>query len=233
MKKLICALFLAAFTALPAAADVNLSDDFGKHFGPGSNLRAYNQDIINLIGSSDFHAGNSPTFPGFNVGVLFNAIKTADDNNISSEDYMTAGFLNASTKLPVIDVGIIVRGTHFNGLDSIGGGLTYDKTLFEFLNVSVGGFYDRASTDYYTLDHYSVSAMASMDVIIFTPYVGAGYDWGALSTRRFAQNRSTHDGAARYTVGVNVQWMPFIYFFGAYTHTQNNGSFNGGVGFSF
>ena len=233
MKKLISALFFVVLSVLPAMADVNLSDDFGRHFGPNSNLRAYNQDIINLIGTADFHAANAPSFPGFNVGLLFNAVKTAKDNNISSEDYMAAGFLSAATKLPVIDVGVVVRGTHFNGLESIGGGLTYNKTVLEVFNVSVGGFYDHASTDYYSLNHYSVSAMASTNLLIFTPYVGAGYDWGDFSTRRFAQNRSTNDGAARYTLGVNVQWMPFVYLFGAYTHTQNNGSFNGGVGFSF
>ena len=233
MKKRLSALLLAAFLALPVAADVNLSDDFGAHFGPGSNLQAYNKDIINLIGTADFHAANSPTFPGVNVGLLFNAVKVSGSNNISSEDYMAGGFLSAATKLPVLDVGVVLRGTNFNGLKSIGGGLTYNKTFFEFLRMSVGGFYDHASTDYYALNHYSVSAMASTDFLVFTPYAGVGYDWGDISTRRFAQNRSESDGAARYTVGVNMQWMPMIYLFGAYTHTHGNGSFNGGVGFSF
>ncbi len=233
MKKLICALFFAVLCALPAAADVNLSDDFGKHFGPGSNLRAYNKDIINLIGISDFHAVNPPTFPGFNLGVLFNAVKTSGDNNISSEDYMSSGFISASTKLPVLDFGFAVRGGHFNGLKSIGGGLTYNKTFFEILHASIGGFYDHASTDYYSLNHYSITAMASTDFLVFTPFVGAGYDWGDLSTRRFDQNRSSNTSAARYTIGTNVQWVPMFYLFGAYTHTHGNGSFNGGVGFSF
>ena len=224
---------MAAF-ALPAAADTNLSDDFGKHFGPNSNLGAYNKDISNLIGMSDFHSGSSPAFPGFDIGVTFNAIKPSNSNNISSENYLMAGFVSASTKIPVIGLGAVVRGTYFNGLESIGGGLTYHTTWVEFLNVSVGGFYDHARTDYYSLNHYSVSAMASTSLLIFTPYVGIGYDYGDISTRKFgALDRSSKDGSMRYTAGVNANVFPLIYVFAAYTKTQGDGSINGGVGFSF
>ena len=233
MKKMILAVLFGATLALPAVADVNLSDDFGKHFGPNSNLGAYNKDISNLIGMSDFHSGSAPAFPGFDLGITFNAIKPSHSNNISSENYLMSGFLSVSTKIPVIGVGAVVRGTYFNGLESIGGGLTYHTTFVEFVNVSAGAFYDRASTDYYTLDHYSASVMASTTLLIFTPYVGLGYDYGDISTRKFTQNRSSKDGAMRYTVGVNAKLFPPIYVFVAYTKTQGNGSVNGGVGFSF
>ena len=233
MKKIVLAILFSAALAVPAAADVDLSDDFGKHFGPNSNLSAYNKDISNLIGLSDFHSGSAPAFPGFDLGVTFNAIKPSSDNNISSEDYLMAGFVSASTKIPVIGLGAVVRGTYFNGLESIGGGLTYHFTVAEVVNVSTGAFYDHASTDYYSLNHYSVSATASTSLLIFTPYVGIGYDYGDISTRKFAQNRSSKDGSMRYTVGVNAKVLPFIYVFAAYTKTQGDGSINGGVGFSF
>ena len=233
MKKIILAVLFSAALAVPAAADVDLSDDFGKHFGPNSNLSAYNKDISNLIGLSDFHSGSAPAFPGFDLGVTFNAIKPSSNNNISSEDYLMTGFISASTKIPVIGLGAVVRGTYFNGLESIGGGLTYHFTAVDFLNISAGAFYDHASTDYYSLNHYSVSATASTSLLIFTPYVGIGYDYGDISTRKFAQNRSSKDGSMRYTVGVNAKVLPFIYVFAAYTKTQGDGSVNGGVGFSF
>ena len=234
MKKIALAFLLTAALSFPAAADTNISDDFGKHYKPGvSNLSAYNHDISNLIGLADFHSGNAPTFPGFDVGLTFNTIKPSSSNNITSEDYLMAGFLSASTKIPVVGIGVVARGTYFNGLESIGGGLTYGTTFVEFLHVSAGAFYDRASTDYYTLNHYSVSASASTTVLIFTPYVGVGYDYGDLSTRKFTQNASTHDGSMRYTVGVNAKVMPFIYVFAAYTKTRGSGNVNGGVGFSF
>lgn len=234
MKKLLFVVAFLAAVAFPAAADTNLSDDFGKHYGPGSNIRAYNQDISNLIGMADFHSGNAPSFPGFDIGASLNVIKTAHDNNISSEDYMVSGLLSAQTKLPVLGLGAVVRGTHFNGLESIGAGLTYSTDFIEFLNITVGGFYDHARTDYYSLNHYSVSASASTTLLIFTPYIGVGYDYGDFSTRHFgALDRSTHDSAMRYTAGVNVKVLPFIYVFGAYTKTQGNGSFNGGLGVHF
>ena len=234
MKKIILTILFSAELILPAAADVNLSDDFGKNFKPGvSNLSAYNKDISNLIGLADFHSGSSPAFPGFDLGITVNAIKPSDSNNITSEDYLMAGFVSASTRIPVVGIGAVVRGTYFNGLESIGGGLTYHTTLIEFLNLSVGAFYDHANTDYYSLNHYSASATASTSLIIFTPYVGIGYDYGDISTRKFDQNRSSKDGSMRYTIGVNAKVMPMIYVFAAYTKTQGEGSINGGVGFSF
>lgn len=233
MRKIILAILFCATLTLPAAADTNISDDFKKHFNPDtSNLGAYNKDISNLIGLSDFHSGSSPAFPGFDVGITFNAIKPSSKNNISSEDYLMSGFLTVSTRIPVIGLGAVLRGTYFNGLESIGGGLTYHTSALEFLNISAGAFYDHASTDYYSLNHYSVSAMASTSLLIFTPYVGLGYDYGDISTHKFDRNRSSRDGAMRYTIGVNAKVMPLIYVFAAYTKTQGNGSINGGVGFS-
>lgn len=235
MKKIVLAILFSAVAALPALADVDLSDDFGKHYrGAASNLSAYNKDISNLIGMSDFHSGSAPAFPGFDVGITFNAIKPSNSNNITSEDYLMAGFVSASTKIPVIGVGAVLRGTYFNGLESIGGGLTYSTTFVEFLNVSVGAFYDHASTDYYSLNHYSASVTASTSLLIFTPYVGIGYDYGDISTRKLNYpDRTSTDGAMRYTIGVNAKVLPMIYVFAAYTKTQGDGSINGGVGFSF
>lgn len=234
MKKIILTTLLFAALSLPVAADTNLSDDFGKHFGPNSNLSAYNKDISNLIGLADFHSGSSPAFPGFDLGITFNAIKPSNSNNITSEDYLMTGFVSASTRIPVVGIGAVVRGTYFNGLESIGGGLTYHTTMVEFINLSFGAFYDHARTDYYSLNHYSVSATASTSLLIFTPYAGIGYDYGDISTRKFgSDDRSSKDGSMRYTVGVNAKVMPFIYVFAAYTKTQGDGSINGGVGFSF
>lgn len=234
MKKIVLVLLFIVSAILPAIADTDLGDDFGKHFGPNSNLSAYNKDISNLIGMADFHSGSAPAFPGFDLGVTFNAIKPSGSNNISSEDYLMAGFVSASTRIPVIGLGAVVRGTYFNGLESIGGGLTYHTNVLEFLNVSAGAFYDHARTDYYSLNHYSVSVTASTSLLIFTPYAGIGYDYGDISTRKFGSlDRSSKDGSMRYTVGVNAKVLPFIYVFAAYTKTQGDGSINGGVGFSF
>ena len=234
MKKLLFTLLGMFLMAEIAVASTNISDDFvAGYAGAASNLSTYNKDINTMIGLTDFHTGKATSFPGFDIGGTFTAVKVGKDNNISSEDYLMTGFLRAETFIPVANITATVRGTNFNGFESIGGGIKYTYTLLDLVHFSVSGFYDRAKTDWYTADHYSASAVASTSVVFFTPYVGVGYDYGELNTRHFATNRSTSDGALRYTAGVNVHPFPFVYLFAAYTKTAANDGFNGGLGISF
>lgn len=233
MKKVFVLLF-ALFAFIPAArAAGNIADDFRAHFGVNSDLAAYNKDIGALIGIADFHTGRGTTFPGFDIGATMTAVKPSSANNISSEDYIYTGFLSAETKIPVVGLGVVVRGTDLNGFESLGGGLKYNFSLLETVHFSLGAFYDRAKTEWYTQDHYSASAAASMNVLFLTPYVGVGYDYGEIKTRGFAHNRSSSDGAARYTAGVNFKPFPFVYVFASYTKTAGNEGFQGGLGLNF
>lgn len=232
MKKLLTALLgVLAFAGYASAA--NIADDFRAHYTAASDLSAYNKDINTLIGIADFHTGKGTSFPGFDVGATFSAIKPSSSNNISSEDYIYTGFITAETKIPVLDLGVVVRGTDMNGFESLGGGLKYNFGLFDTIHISLSGFYDRGKTDWYTTDHYSASAVASMNVLFLTPYVGMGYDYGELETRDLFPSRSTSDGAMRYTAGVNLKPFPFVYVFAAYTKTSNNHGLQGGIGLNF
>ncbi|MBP3513856.1 MAG: hypothetical protein J6J74_05180 [Elusimicrobiaceae bacterium] len=243
MKKVFVLIF-AFFAFAPfAKASNNIADDFRNHFGVNSNLSAYNKDISSLIGIADFHTGRGTTFPGFDIGVTMTAIKPSSSNNISSEDYIYTGFLSAETKIPVVGLGVVVRGTDMNGFESLGGGLKYNFSVLDTVHFALGAFYDRAKTDWYTQDHYSASASASMNVLFLTPYVGIGYDYGEIETRGFnglhdswgnsLHNRSSSDGAARYTAGVNFKPFPFVYVFASYTKTAGNEGFQGGLGLNF
>ena len=234
MKKTLLAVIGLLISCTATWADTNISDDFHAHYNPNvSDLSAYNKDINTLIGLTDFHTGKATSFPGFDIGGTFSAVKVGSHNDISSEDYLMTAFLSAETFIPVANVTVTVRGTGFNGFESIGAGLKYNYQLLELINVTVAGFYDRAKTDWYTTDHYSASAVASASVLFLTPYVGVGYDYGDLTTRHYASNRSTSDGAMRYTAGVNVSPFPFVYFFVAYTKTAANGGIHTGVGVNF
>nr|QGT50878.1 hypothetical protein Elusimicrob2101_1410 [uncultured Elusimicrobia bacterium] len=233
MKKVLVLIF-ALFAFAPfAKASSNIADDFRNHFGAASDLAAYNKDINALIGIADFHTGRGTTFPGFDIGATMTAVKPSSNNNISSEDYIYTGFLSAETKIPVVGLGVVVRGTDMNGFESLGGGLKYNFSLLDTVHFALGAFYDRAKTDWYTQDHYSASASASMNVLFLTPYVGVGYDYGEIETRGFTHNRSSSDGAARYTAGVNFKPFPFVYVFAAYTKTAGNEGFQGGLGLNF
>ena len=232
MKKLFTAV-LSLFCLAGAASASNIADDFHAHYSATSDLSAYNKDINALIGVADFHTGKGTTFPGFDIGASLSAVKPSSNNNISSDDYLYAGFITAETKIPVLDLGVVLRGTDMNGFKSLGGGLKYNFGIFDTINVSLGGFYDRGSTDWYTTDHYSLSAVASMNVLFLTPYVGVGYDYGELETKDIYPARSTSDGDVRYTAGVNVKPFPFVYMFAAYTKTSSSHGLQGGVGLNF
>lgn len=233
MKKVFVLIF-AFFAFAPfAKAATNIADDFHAHFGASSDLAAYNKDINALIGIADFHTGRGKTFPGFDIGATMTAIKPSSNNNITSEDYIFTGFLTAETQIPVVGLDVVVRGTDMNGFESLGGGLKYNFSLLDTVHFALGAFYDRTKTEWYTQDHYSASASASMNVLFLTPYVGIGYDYGKISTRGFDYNRSSSDGATRYTAGVNFTPFPFVYVYASYTKTAGNEGFQGGLGLNF
>ncbi len=233
MKKF--TLLLAAMLLAPLAALAgNIGDDFHHHYVPGkSNLKAYNRDLNGLVGTVDFHTGHPKQFPGINVGASVSVFKPSSENNISSDSYTVLPFLIAETKIPYLGVGVVARGTDVSGYRSLGGGLTYQMGVLEMVNLSFGAFYDNGRTDWYTNDHYSASAIASTNVLIFTPYVGVGYDYGKLKTRHYAHNESASNGTPRGMVGVNVHPFPLLTGFVAYTITKDSHGFTGGVGLSF
>ena len=233
MKKIVCLLGALLFVPVLALAD-DMGDDFHDHYQPGvSNLKAYNRDLNGLVGMVDFHTGKGGNFPSISLGANVSVFKPSSQNNISSDSYTVLPFLVAETKIPVLNLGVVARGTDVNGYRSIGGGLTYQMSVLEAVNLSFGAFYDNGRTDWYTNDHYSASAIASMNVLFLTPYVGVGYDYGKLKTRHYAQNDSVSDGTPRGMVGVNIHPFPLLTGFVAYTVTKDSHGFTGGVGLSF
>lgn len=231
MKKL-SALLFALVCVLPAAA-TDMGDDFRNHISASSDLSAYNKDVATMIGVADFHTAKGATFPGFDIGASVSAIKPSDSNHISHEDYLYTGFLTAETKLPVVGITVMARGTDMNGFKSLGGGLKYSFKLLEVIDVSTMAFYDRGSTDWYKQDHYSASATASFTFLFLTPYAGVGYDYAKMETKNLPYRLSSDDDSVRYTVGASLKPFPFGYLFGAYTKTAGNEGFQGGIGLNF
>ena len=229
MKRISAVLAVLAF-AFPAAAS-DIGDDFRNHVTASSSLSAYNKDISTMIGVADFHTGKGATFPGFDIGVTANAIKPTND--ISDNDYLYTGFITAETKIPVLDVGVMVRGTNMNGFKSLGGGLKYSFKLLEVFDISTLAFYDKGSTDWYDVDHYSASATASFSFLFLTPYAGIGYDYSDMETKDLPFHLSSSDDSVRYTLGASLTPFPFGYIFGAYTKTANNEGFQSGIGLNF
>ena len=230
MKKILVAVAVLLSFALPASA--SMSSDFHDHFN-GTHLSAYNRDIATLLGQADFHTGKAVTFPGFDVGATLTAVRTSSDN-FSGKDYFVAPFITAETQLPVLGLGLAARGTSYDGFQSIGGGVKWKQSI-ALIHLSGAVFYDRYSTDYYKGNHYSASASASTSLLMFTPYVGIGYDYSELKVKDFEpfSGKKSDDGVMRYTAGVNVSPLPLLYLYAAYTYTKYNHGFQGGVGINF
>lgn len=231
MKKLF--LSFVVLVAAVAAGATDMGDDFRDHYTPTSNLKAYNRDLSSLIGVVDFHTGRAKNFPAISLGASVGVFKRSGDNDISSDSYTVLPFVVAETKIPVVNVGVVARGTNLNGYRSIGGGLTYQMDVLEMVNLSFGAFYDNGRTDWYKTDHYSASAIASMHLLALTPYVGVGYDYGKLSTRRFLNNREVSEGQPRAMIGLKISPFPLLSGFVAYTITKDSHGFTGGLGASF
>ena len=233
MKKLSFLLAVFLLTPLSVLAD-NIGNDFRDHYVPGvSNLKAYNRDLNSLIGMVDFNTGRPKTFPGINIGASVSVFKPSSGNNISSDSYTVLPFLIAETKIPYLGVGVALRGTSANGYRSLGGGLTYQMSVIEFLNLSFGAFYDNGRTDWYTNDHYSATAIASTNILFLTPYIGVGYDYGKIQTRGYVYNESASNGTPRGMVGLNINPFPLLTGFVAYSVTKDSHGFTGGLGISF
>lgn len=226
MKKIFAAVLFALCATVPAFASMN--SDFHDNFRLGA-LADYNRDVATMMGLADFHTGRGVTFPGFDVGVSVAAVKTASDN-FSSEDYLYAPFITAETQLPLFNLGIALRGTKYDGFQSLGGGVKWHGSL-AFVNLSAGAFYDRYGTDYYDGDHYS----ASVNILFLTPYVGIGYDYSEMKVKDMGvySGEKADDGLVRYTAGVNFHPLPLFYVYGAYTYTKYSHGFQGGIGLNF
>lgn len=226
MKKLIFVLFVMFSFALPISA--SMSSDFKDNYRE-DGLAAYNRDLASLLGQADFHTGKGTTFPGFDIGATLTAVKTSN-SNFSKKDYFYAPFVMAETQLPYLGLGVAVRGTSYDGFNSIGGGLKWHQTV-AIVNLSASAFYDRYNTDAYNGNHYSASASASVNVLFATPYVGIGYDYSSLRVKD--SSKKSDNDLIRYTAGVNLHPLPLFYVYGAYTYTKYNHGFQGGLGINF
>ena len=230
MKKIYAVFLLVMAFALPVRADMNT--DFRDHFNV-NGLASYNRDLSTMMGQADFHTGKGVTFPGFDVGVSVAAVKTSNDN-FTSEDYFYAPYVTAETQLPFFNLGVALRGTTYDGFHSLGAGVKWHESI-AIVHLGASVFYDRYGADYYDGDHFSISTAASVPVLVFTPYVGIGYDYSSIKTKDLGtwSGKTSDDGVMRYTAGIRFQPLPFIYAYGAYTYTKYNHGFQGGLGFNF
>lgn len=232
MKKLLLVFAVVCTLAVYGRAG-NIADNFKANYSASADLSAYNTDMNTLLGVADFHTGKGATFPGFDFGATFSAVKPANDALFGGDDIVFIPVVYAETAIPYINTGMVLRGTTYNGFNSTGVGFKYPFNILELVHISTSLFYDHGWTNYYKTDHYSASAVVSVSVLGITPFAGIGYDYGHLQTKSLEPARSTHDGSWRTTLGLNFSPLPLFHGYLSYTKTEHNEGFNGGVGVSF
>ncbi|MDR0291895.1 MAG: hypothetical protein LBI01_03890 [Elusimicrobium sp.] len=230
MKKFLIA---ACLFALASASYAGVADRFKSNVGGASKSDAenYARDIGLIAGMNDFHDGKAVDTFGFDVGVSGNFLMPSnklDDKNVFIP------MLYGSVKIPILGLNIAARGTSFEQLTSVGGGLKWSvlgNTILPFFpDITVGAFYDRMSTDYYNIDHLSASISASVKVLMLEPYVGAGYDYSRMSVNG---GGTASKGGTRLTGGVNFHILPVVYVFGAYVYAGDTKAVQVGAGARF
>ncbi|MCL2888404.1 MAG: hypothetical protein FWF35_03790 [Elusimicrobia bacterium] len=230
MKKFIAAVCLLV---LSSASFAGIADRFNNNVGSATKGDAenYARDIGLIAGMNDFHDGKAVDTFGFDVGVSGNFLMPSnklDDKNVFIP------MLYGSIKIPILGLNIAARGTSYDQLSSIGGGLKWSilgNTILPFFpDITVGAFYDRMSTDYYDIDHLSASISASVKVLMLEPYLGAGYDYSRMSVNG---GGSASKGGTRVTVGTNFYVIPYVYVFGAYVYAGDTKAVQAGVGARF
>lgn len=232
MKKyavILCSLFMAA------NAFAGWQDDFGTavQAANGGEIKDFARDIGALVGMNDFHTGKEHRI---DAGLTYNVIKNPSDGMMkkyADSDYIHTGFLQGSVKVPVLGFSVVARGTSLDGFESLGGGVRHsisgDSILPFFPDISYAFFYDRINADYFSANHFSASLSASLKVLIFEPFVGIGYD----NTDLKVEGHGFRGDGARFTGGLNVSILPFVYASAAYVRTPNSNGAQIGLGARF
>jgi len=230
MKKILAVVCLLG---LAAASHAGVADRFKSGIAGASKSDAenYARDIGLIAGMNDFHDGKTVNALGFDVGVSGNFLMPSnkiDDKNVFIP------MLYGNLKIPMLGINVAARGTSFDQLSSVGGGLKWSmagNTILPFFpDVTLGAFYDRMSTSAYDIDHLSASLSASVNILILEPYAGVGYDYNRLSVNG---GDSVNKGGTRLTVGVNANVLPMVYVFGAYVYAGKTQAAQLGAGARF
>ncbi|OIO01232.1 MAG: hypothetical protein AUJ51_08660 [Elusimicrobia bacterium CG1_02_56_21] len=245
MKKLILTLCILPLLATGAKADP--FEDFKLQIQAQGEalLKPFAEDLGGIIGANDFNSGRAIGFPGFEAGLAATLQSKPGTNNriLRDADVKTFGaaMLHAGAALPFIGADVMARGVGYSGFSIIGGGLRYpllkSGTLTKFIpDVSVSAYYDVINYDYFKGSHMSLDAAASFDIPVIKPFVGVGIDRTKLEIKNVNAALNGISGTIskpRYTLGIRLSPMPFLYVYGAYNILHGQTGYSMGAGAKF
>lgn len=102
--------------------------------------------------------------------------------------------------------------------------------------MAVAAYYDVITYDFFKGTHMSFDVSASFDIPVIKPFAGVGIDRTKLEIKNVS---AALDGASgsiskpRYTLGVRLSPMPFLYIYGAYNMLHGQTGYSMGAGAKF
>ncbi|MHB2026623.1 MAG: hypothetical protein ACYCPQ_08320 [Elusimicrobiota bacterium] len=208
-----------------------------------ASLKPFARDLGGLLGSDTFHTGRVLGFSGFDIGEHV-GMQFAPDKNDSimranGNHAIELPWAQAEVGLP-LKIDGFVRGTSFDGVTAVGGGLRYG-----LLNVSdvpwkpqilatvVG---NSAVSQWFAASHFGGSLVGSMGNQTITPYVGIGFDHTQLTVLEasgVSQGTSVTTMEARATAGIQYRPWTFLYANAAYVYMHGYNGAEAGLGLRF
>lgn len=248
MRTLLCAVLLAAISAVPAGATADPYAGFSQ-FADAGSLKPFARDLGGLLGGATFHDGRSLGFSGFDIGGRYSAqfYPSKGDNIMRHNGVKSFGlpWVQAEIGLPFKIDGFI-RGISYQGLTVSGGGIRYglyspsDKPWSP--QVLVSGLGDTVVHQSFSASHFGGNIVASAGTPFFLPYVGAGVDRTRLVVRTSSLD-PTLNGTnvtvteSRFTAGVTlkpkIKDNRFTYVNVAYVLTHGQSGAEAGLGVRF
>ncbi len=235
---------VALLTAAPAWAG---GDQFGgfEQFADAGSLKPFAKDLGGLLGSGTFHSGRILGYTGFDIGARGVVQFTPSKNNRIFRDKgvknIVLPWVHVEIGMP-LDFSGFVRGINYQGLTVAGGGLSYgiikgsDKPWTPHLMVTAVA--NAAVHQHFSATHFGGTAVFSMGVPKFTPFIGGGVDRTKLVVRS-SQADVTLNGknvtalGPRGTAGVRFKPWTFIYINAAYVWLHGQSGAEAGLGLRF
>ncbi len=240
MKRL--ALLAAAIASLPWMCSAT---QFGGFYGAAAqgNLKPFALDLGGLLGSDTFHTGRVLGFSGFDLGehaaVQFSPDKADAVMRANGNHPIVLPWTQAEIGLP-LKIDGFVRGTSFDGMTAVGGGLRYgllkvtDRPWKPKLLAIVDG--NEAGTQWFTANHVGASLVGSIGNQTFTPYLGIGVDRTSVSVTSAASvaaGTSARAVGSRLTAGLQYRPWTFLYTDAAYILLHGESGAEASLGLRF
>ena len=234
-----CRAILAAFTlfAFPLLAGAS---EFSDNAAANLNSTAFDalaKDLGALVGGGTFHSGESLGFPvGFDIGYHVDGTDLDNKDVIlrDNHSFATANWVQAELGLPA-KLGVIGRYGKIYSADVYGGGLHYGLLKSDVPGVpsiSISALYHQLNDDTLKGRFLSGNLVASFDVPILHPYLGAGYDNSHIETKGSGSIKGDANGY-RVEAGLNLSLIPFTYITlgGGVANGQKMGHAGAGIRF--